>query len=118
MNNEANNSKVNFRFIDTSKPTNAKAEVQIPKPTILEVHARFGFSLYGYFVGKRVPFPVISYYVRNAWKKYTIVRVMMNSNGFYFFKFATIEDLNGVLEKGPMVYLICTYTLEEVDAQC
>ena len=52
MNNEANIGMVNFRAHDTGKPNNAKAEVQIPKPVVLEAHIRFGFSLYGYFVGK------------------------------------------------------------------
>ncbi|GKC28329.1 hypothetical protein Tco_1035623, partial [Tanacetum coccineum] len=48
------------------KPINAKAEFKIPRASILDVHSRFGFSLYGYFVGKRVAFPVVEYYVKNA----------------------------------------------------
>ena len=39
-------------------------------------------------------------YVKNAWKKYGIVRAMMNSKGL-FFKFSSIEGMNGVLENGP-----------------
>lgn len=67
VNNEANG-KVNFRAFDTGKPTNAKAEVQITKASVLEVHLRFRFNLYGYFVGKRVAFQVVEYYVKNAWQ--------------------------------------------------
>ncbi|GJZ75993.1 zinc knuckle CX2CX4HX4C containing protein, partial [Tanacetum coccineum] len=100
VNNEAKIGKENFQALDTGKPNNAKAEVQIPKPSVLEAHARFGFSLYGYFVGKRVAFSVVEYYVKNVWKKYGIVRVMMNAKGFFFFKFASIEGMNGVLENG------------------
>ncbi|GJX14846.1 hypothetical protein Tco_0206604 [Tanacetum coccineum] len=54
--NEAVTNKVNFRSLDSDKPINAKAEVKIPKASILDVHSRFGFSLYGYFMGKRVAF--------------------------------------------------------------
>ncbi|GKC74243.1 zinc knuckle CX2CX4HX4C containing protein [Tanacetum coccineum] len=92
---------VNFRSLDSDKPINATTEVKIPKASILDVHSRFGFSLYGYFVGKRVAFPVVENYVNNAWKKFGLVRVMMNSNGLFFFKFASIEGMNGVLENGP-----------------
>ncbi|GKC36835.1 probable indole-3-pyruvate monooxygenase YUCCA10 [Tanacetum coccineum] len=96
--NEAVTSKVNFRSLDSGKTINATAEVKIPKASILDVHSIFGFSLYGYFVGKRVAFPVVENYVKNAWKKFGLVRVMMNLKGFFFFKFASIEGVNGVLE--------------------
>ncbi|GJV86708.1 reverse transcriptase domain-containing protein [Tanacetum coccineum] len=54
---------------------------------------------------KRVAFPVVGNYVKNAWKKFGLVLVMMNSNGFFFFKFASIEGMNGVLENGPWFIL-------------
>ncbi|GJY28796.1 ATPase, F1/V1/A1 complex, alpha/beta subunit [Tanacetum coccineum] len=79
-----------------------RAKVKIPKASILDVHSKFGFSLYGYFVGKRVAFPVVENYIKNAWKKFGLVRVIMNSRGFFFFKFASIEGMNGVLENGPL----------------
>nr|GEU85515.1 hypothetical protein [Tanacetum cinerariifolium] len=71
------------------------------KASILDVHSRYGFSLYGYFVGKRVAFPVVENYVKNDWKKFGLVRVMMNSKGILFFKFDSIEGMNGVFENGP-----------------
>ncbi|GKD47217.1 hypothetical protein Tco_1271862 [Tanacetum coccineum] len=64
--NEAVTNKVNFRSLDSDKPINAKAEVKISKASILDVHSRFGFSLYGYFMGKRVAFSVVENYVKNA----------------------------------------------------
>jgi hypothetical protein len=81
---EVTTNKINFRALDTDKPTNAKAEVKIPLASVLKVHSRFGFSMYRYFVGKRVAFPVVEYYIKNAWQKYGIVRVMMNVKGFLF----------------------------------
>ncbi|GJY31751.1 putative reverse transcriptase domain-containing protein [Tanacetum coccineum] len=68
--------------------------------SILDIHSRSGFSLYGYFVGKRVAFPVVENYIKNAWKKFGLVCVMMKSKGFFSFKFASIEGMNGVLENG------------------
>ncbi|GKC98861.1 hypothetical protein Tco_1169136 [Tanacetum coccineum] len=76
--NKAVTCKVNFRSLDLDKPINAKAEVRIPKASILDVHSRFGFSLHGYFVGKRVAFPTVKNYVKNAWKKFGLVRVLKN----------------------------------------
>nr|GEY76160.1 hypothetical protein [Tanacetum cinerariifolium] len=67
VNNEAKIGKVNFQALDMGKPSNAKDEVNIPKPYVLEAHARFGFSF--------------------------VVRVMMKAKGF-FFKFALIEGMN------------------------
>ncbi|GKC19228.1 probable indole-3-pyruvate monooxygenase YUCCA10, partial [Tanacetum coccineum] len=99
--NEAVTSKVNFRYLDSGKSINATADVKISKASILDVHSIFGFSLYGYFLGKRVAFSVVENYVKNAWKKFGLVRVMMNSKSFFFFKFASIEGVNGVLENGP-----------------
>ncbi|GJR00610.1 zinc knuckle CX2CX4HX4C containing protein [Tanacetum coccineum] len=99
--NEAATSKVNFKSLDSDKPINAKDEVKIPKASILDVHSRFCFSLYGYFVGKRVVFSVVEYYVKNAWKKFGLVHVMIYSKGLFFFKFALIEGMNEVLENSP-----------------
>ncbi|GKG10702.1 hypothetical protein Tco_0342102, partial [Tanacetum coccineum] len=81
--NEVVTSKVNFRYLDSDKAINAKAKVKIPKTSILDIHSIFGFSLYGYFVGKRVAFSVVENYVKNVWKKFGLVRVMMNSKGFF-----------------------------------
>ena len=56
-------------ILSSDKLSNDMVEVQIPLSSILEVHTRFEFNLYGYFVGKRVVFSVVEHYVRNAWKK-------------------------------------------------
>nr|GEY84362.1 hypothetical protein [Tanacetum cinerariifolium] len=36
--------KVNFRSLDTNKPINVKADVKIPKASVLEVYSRFRFN--------------------------------------------------------------------------
>nr|GEV56845.1 reverse transcriptase domain-containing protein [Tanacetum cinerariifolium] len=55
--------------LDTGKPTNELAKIQIPLTPVLEVHRRFKLSLYVYFVGRELP-PVVENYVKNAWDKY------------------------------------------------
>ncbi|GJV22024.1 hypothetical protein Tco_1371044 [Tanacetum coccineum] len=61
-----------IQSLDRGKPTHVKVDVQIPLSSILEALSRFGFSLYGYFTGKKITFLVVENYVRNAWKKYGI----------------------------------------------
>ncbi|GKB53029.1 reverse transcriptase domain-containing protein [Tanacetum coccineum] len=97
--------KVNFRSLNSDKPINAKAKVKIHKASILDVHSRFSFSLYGYFMSKRVAFPVVENYVKKAWKKFGLVHVMMNSKGFFFFKFASVEGMNEVLENDGLIMM-------------
>ncbi|GJT16019.1 zinc knuckle CX2CX4HX4C containing protein [Tanacetum coccineum] len=59
------------------------------------------YTLYGYFIGKRIEFPVVEYYARNNWAKHGLKRIMMNTKGFFFFKFDTRAGLEAVLEGGP-----------------
>nr|GEX08965.1 retrovirus-related Pol polyprotein from transposon TNT 1-94 [Tanacetum cinerariifolium] len=63
----------------SQKHINAKAKVKTPKASILDVHSRFCFSLYGYFMGKRVAFPVVENYVKNAWKKLSVMATKLGN---------------------------------------
>ncbi|GJY12396.1 zinc knuckle CX2CX4HX4C containing protein [Tanacetum coccineum] len=65
-----------------------------------EVSSYFNNTLYGYFVGKRLVFPLVENYVKNTWIKYGLERVM-NKNGFLFFKFFTRDGMERVIENGP-----------------
>ncbi|GKF03817.1 zinc knuckle CX2CX4HX4C containing protein, partial [Tanacetum coccineum] len=75
--------------------------ISIPRKVVKKVSTRFEHALYGYFIGKRMVFPVVEYYVRNNWAKYGLKRIMMNSKGFFFFKFDSWDGLEAVLEGGP-----------------
>ncbi|GKA63014.1 zinc knuckle CX2CX4HX4C containing protein [Tanacetum coccineum] len=75
------------------------ADVAIPLVAIKEVSTLFANTLYGYFIGKRLAFPIVEDYVKNAWEKYGIERVMLH-DGFFFFKFSTKEGMKHVLENG------------------
>ncbi|GKD61465.1 zinc knuckle CX2CX4HX4C containing protein [Tanacetum coccineum] len=61
----------------------------------------FETTLYDYFIGKRIAFPVVEYYVRNNWANYGLTRLMMNFKGFFFFKFESNKGLEDVRENGP-----------------
>ncbi|GJY62451.1 zinc knuckle CX2CX4HX4C containing protein [Tanacetum coccineum] len=76
------------------------ANVAIPLPAMEEVSKRFENTLYGYFIGKRLAFPVVENYVKNAWEKFGLERTML-SNGFFFFQFSSRDGMERVLENGP-----------------
>ncbi|GJR37692.1 zinc knuckle CX2CX4HX4C containing protein [Tanacetum coccineum] len=76
------------------------AHVTLPLDAAKEVSSRFINTLYGYFIGKRLAFPIVENYVKNAWAKYGIERVMLQ-NGFFFFQFSSRDGMEKVLENGP-----------------
>ncbi|GKD63740.1 hypothetical protein Tco_1305848 [Tanacetum coccineum] len=53
--------------------------ISIPRKVVEKVSTRFEHTLYGYFIGKRMAFPVVEYYARNNWAKHGLKRIMMNS---------------------------------------
>ncbi|GJY27406.1 reverse transcriptase domain-containing protein [Tanacetum coccineum] len=71
------------------------ANVVIPLAAVKEVSNRFNNTLYGYFIGKRLAFPVVENYVKHAWERFGLERVML-TNGFFFFRFATLEGMEQV----------------------
>ncbi|GKF34857.1 zinc knuckle CX2CX4HX4C containing protein [Tanacetum coccineum] len=76
------------------------AAVAIPLEVVKEVSACFDNTLYGYFVGKKLAFPLVENYVKITWIKYGLERVM-NKNGFFFFQFSTREGMEKVIENSP-----------------
>ncbi|XP_021996381.1 uncharacterized protein LOC110893589 [Helianthus annuus] len=92
--------EVNFRLLESLESVE-EADVVIPKEAIRQVQKKFENVLYGYFLGDRLPFPVVEYYVKNVWAKYGFVKLMMNSDGFFFFKFDSKEGMHKVIDNGP-----------------
>ncbi|GKE96045.1 hypothetical protein Tco_1580900, partial [Tanacetum coccineum] len=54
------------------------AVVAIPLSAIEEVSARFENTLYGYFIGNRLAFPLMENYVKNTWAKFGLKRIMLD----------------------------------------
>nr|GEU58849.1 hypothetical protein [Tanacetum cinerariifolium] len=82
--------------VDINSTSNSYAEAAV----IEKVSVRLEHTLYGYFIGKRMAFPVVEYYARNNWAKHGLKRIMMNAKGFFFFKFDSRAGLDAVLEAG------------------
>ncbi|GJY04018.1 putative reverse transcriptase domain-containing protein [Tanacetum coccineum] len=110
----------NFRSLVADKVFNG-VNISIPRKVVKMVSLRFENTLYGYFIGKRMAFPVVEYYVKNNWAKYGLKRIMLNAKGFFFFKFDSRAGLDAVLEgvklhdvpiqvfEEDMISLIATY---------
>nr|GEX20135.1 hypothetical protein [Tanacetum cinerariifolium] len=93
-------SKANFRSMVADKVFDG-VNISISQKVVEKVSVRFENTLYGYFIGKRMAFPIVEYYDRNNWAKHGLKRIMMNAKGFFFFKFDTQAGLEFVLEGGP-----------------
>ncbi|GJZ57657.1 zinc knuckle CX2CX4HX4C containing protein [Tanacetum coccineum] len=98
----------NFRTL-VANPVFDGVNISILHKVVKKVSTLFECTLYGYFIGKRMAFLVVEYYVRNNWAKYGLKRIMMNSKGFFFFKFDSLAGLEAVLEGGP--WLIRKYPI-------
>nr|GEV23832.1 hypothetical protein [Tanacetum cinerariifolium] len=62
-----------------------RADVVVPLKSIRVVREQFANSAYGFFLGKRVAYLVVSNCVRNTWSNYGMVKSMLNSsNGFFY----------------------------------
>ncbi|GKB53941.1 hypothetical protein Tco_0904694 [Tanacetum coccineum] len=78
------------------------ADVAIPLESIRVVSKRYANSVYGFFLGKRVAYPVVANYVRNTWGKYGLLKSMLNSSTeLFFFQFSSMHGLDSMLENGP-----------------
>ncbi|XP_022014922.1 uncharacterized protein LOC110914438 [Helianthus annuus] len=94
------NKKINFWILKSDTKVEG-ADVVIPAASVKKVQNRFTNTIYGYFLGKRLPFPIVENYVKNTCAKYGIAKTMMNAHGFFFFKFNSKEGMEKVMENGP-----------------
>ncbi|XP_035832845.1 uncharacterized protein LOC118481733 [Helianthus annuus] len=98
----ANNRKINFRSL-ASSDRREDCDVVLPKDSVRVVTDKLAITLYRYFLGDRIAYPVVDYFVKNNWKKYGLQKSMMNANGFFFFKFADRSGMMSVLKEGPWI---------------
>ncbi|GKA14822.1 hypothetical protein Tco_0694468 [Tanacetum coccineum] len=88
---------MNFRTLFT--PGRNGVDVVVPVESIRGTSTRLANTVYGFFLGKRVAYPVVSNYVRNTWGKYGLVKSMLNSSiGIFSFQFSYMDGLNAMLE--------------------
>nr|GEV13307.1 putative reverse transcriptase domain-containing protein [Tanacetum cinerariifolium] len=84
--------------------------VAIPFEAVEEVKSRFSNTLYGFFIGKRLAFPLVENYVKNTWAKYGLKRVQLHDD-FFLFQFENKDGMDKVLEDGPWLIRIVTLIL-------
>ncbi|GJW40775.1 phloem protein 2-like protein [Tanacetum coccineum] len=81
---------------------------------LIAISERFANTAYGFFLGKRVAYPVVANYVRNTWGKYGLVRSMFSSStGLFSFQFSSIDGLDAFLENGPWFFRNNSFILKK-----
>ncbi|GJT48763.1 retrotransposon protein, putative, ty1-copia subclass [Tanacetum coccineum] len=76
-------------------------DVVVLVESIRAVSVRFENFAYGFFLEKRVAYPVVANYVRNMYGKFGLVRsIFSSSTGRFSFKFNSMDGLNAMLENG------------------
>jgi hypothetical protein len=91
---------VNFRSLRTESMLPG-VDVVLSKDSVRVIQQKLQYTLYGYFIGERLAFPVVEYFVKTNWKGFGLQKLMMNGSGFFFFKFDTEKGMMDVLEGGP-----------------
>ncbi|GJR99185.1 beta-caryophyllene synthase [Tanacetum coccineum] len=92
--------KVNVHTLFT--PGGNGIDVVVPVDSIRTICERFANTAYGFFLGKKVAYPIVVNYVRNTWGKYGLVRSMFSSStGLFSFQFSSMDGLDAMLENGP-----------------
>ncbi|KAJ9556556.1 hypothetical protein OSB04_011170 [Centaurea solstitialis] len=77
--------------------------ITIPIELAREASKAYHTTIVGYFLGSRVPFPIVQRYLRSAWGKYGFNDVMMNNNGFFFIKFNDEGRSTSAMEEGMIM---------------
>ncbi|GKA22163.1 zinc knuckle CX2CX4HX4C containing protein [Tanacetum coccineum] len=81
-------------------PDDADYDVWLPLASVHEVNDKMKNSMYVYFIGKRLAFPVVEWFVPNNWEKYGLKKVTMVKD-FFFIKFSFVEGVDSVLRDCP-----------------
>ncbi|KAJ9546781.1 hypothetical protein OSB04_019324 [Centaurea solstitialis] len=76
----------------------------IPDELIQKQGSKWALTLAGYFLGKRPAFPFVQFHARRMWKQFGLSEVILNDQGYFFFKFNSEQGLNFVLENGPWLF--------------
>lgn len=77
--------------------------MEIPMEVVRLGSIPYENTLYGYFIGRTLPFRQVCYHVEKMWSIYGLKKVTTNGNGYFFFKFGDKNGLNQVIEDGPWI---------------
>ena len=76
-------------------------KVELPYADLMLGGAPYHATLYGFFVGKKLAFPTVNHFCFKMWKIFGLKDIMVNDEGFFFFKFDSKEGMMNVIEGGP-----------------
>nr|GEU88575.1 hypothetical protein [Tanacetum cinerariifolium] len=97
-----NGKKLNITTFFTPGGRGNGIDVVVPVESIRAISDQFANIICGFFLGKRVAYPVVANYVRNTWGKFGLVRSMFSaSTGLFSFQFSSMDGLDALLENGP-----------------
>ncbi|GKA34867.1 putative receptor-like protein kinase [Tanacetum coccineum] len=87
---ETSKKSVNFRTFIT--PVRDGADVVVLLESNRAISEWLANTVYGFLLEKRVAYPIVANYVKNAWGKYGLIKSMLNSPiGLFFFQFSSME---------------------------
>ncbi|KAJ9536688.1 hypothetical protein OSB04_un000161 [Centaurea solstitialis] len=89
-----------LKFFPPSSKVDAR--VTIPLELAQQAAKTYHATLYGYFLGQRLPFWQVQQSVKKAWGKFGYTEMMMNDNGVYFLKFNDEGGCTQAVEQGPL----------------
>nr|GEV59324.1 hypothetical protein [Tanacetum cinerariifolium] len=88
---------VSFRTLIT--PARNGVNVDVPLESVRAISEWFTNTAYGFFLEKRVAYPIVANCVRNTWDKYRLVKSLINSSiGLFFFQFSPMDGLDSMLQ--------------------
>ncbi|GJR55416.1 hypothetical protein Tco_1405937 [Tanacetum coccineum] len=97
------NPKLNFRTLfNEDKVENT--DFVLPVENVMAAQNKFANSLVGFFVGKRVAFPLVQNYVTNTWAKFGFQKVIKDDDDVFYFKFSSITGLEQIHKVPIMAY--------------
>nr|GEY81294.1 RNA-directed DNA polymerase, eukaryota [Tanacetum cinerariifolium] len=85
------------------------ADVVILRESVCAINEWLNNTVYGFFLGKHVAYPVVKNYVKNTLSKFRLIKSMMIKDMF-FFKFRFKDGMGSMLKNGP-----CTQEAEQGD---
>ncbi|GKB92899.1 retrovirus-related pol polyprotein from transposon TNT 1-94, partial [Tanacetum coccineum] len=100
--NSSQNPKIKFRPLTNAERVD-NFDFVLPVEAVKAVIHKFENSLVGFFVGKKVAFPLVKNYVTNTWAKFSFEKVISDDDGLFYFKFATSKGLEQVIKQGPWI---------------
>ncbi|GKC79275.1 hypothetical protein Tco_1130049 [Tanacetum coccineum] len=70
-------SRKSVNFCTLVTPASNGAHVVVSKESVYVVNERLNNTVYGFFLGKSLAYPIVENYVKNTWSKFGLVKSMM-----------------------------------------